>query len=99
MFSFGAGYGLWLGILAAQEKPFVEVYPQTWKARILHNVGPGKAASIRYARLVEPSIDLRPTERSRVDSDGMADAYCLAVYARHEWAVMQAVLASSGSFR
>jgi hypothetical protein len=99
MFSFGAGYGLWLGILTAQGKRFTEVYPQTWKARMLKGLGGGKEASIAFARAVDPFVSLRRTERSRKDDHGMADALCLARYAQSEWATMQAILVGSGSFR
>lgn len=99
MFNFGNGYGVWLGILAAQGTPYVEVWPRAWKARLgLKVFGTGKDASVRYAKTIDPGVDLRPTPRSRVDSHGFADAYCLALYARSEWRTMRAVLASSGSF-
>ena len=99
-FGFGAGYGLWLGILTAWGMPYVEVYPQSWKARLgLKAFGTGKDASVRYAKAIDPTLNLRPTLRSRVDSHGFADAFCLAVYARSEWRTLEAVRAASGSLR
>jgi crossover junction endodeoxyribonuclease RuvC len=48
-FSFGMGFGLWLGILAALEIPHQQVHPATWKARVMSGLGKEKDASRQIA--------------------------------------------------
>jgi len=41
-----------------------------------------KQSSIDFVKRKYPEVCLRKTERSRTDSDGMAEAICIALYAR-----------------
>jgi len=51
-FSFGRGFGLWEGILAALGIPYQLVAPQTWKAVMLRDMPKDKnAAKLQAARL------------------------------------------------
>ena len=95
MFSFGLGYGLWLGILETLEIPYIEVDPRTWKKAILGGTPKDKQAAIDYVRRFHPTVDLKATPRSRKPSDGIADAVCLAEYARQAWKVRQLLEAKS----
>ena len=89
MFNFGRGMGIWLGMLAAMNIPFVEVDPRKWKKAILGGTPKDKAAAIDYAARFFPGVDLRATPRSRKASDGKSDALCLAEYARQTWKTRQ----------
>lgn len=89
MFSFGRGFGLWLGMLSALSIPFVEVDPRRWKRAILGGTTKDKAAAIGYVQRIHPTTDLKATPRCRTPSDGKADAICLAEYARREWKTRQ----------
>lgn len=85
-FSIGQGYGMFQGILSALEIPYEIVSPRTWQKALLVGLSKDtKSASILYAQRKQPSWDLKATERSRKPHDGLADAYCLAVYARKQY--------------
>ena len=80
-FSTGFGYGLWLGLLNAAGIAYEEVRPAAWtKSMLSGSTGKGKGAHILAAKRVFPGIDLRRSERARVDDDGIADAALLAMY-------------------
>lgn len=89
MFGFGRGVGLWLGYLSVMAIPFVEVDPRRWKKVVLSGTAKDKAAAIDFAARFFPAVSLLAKPRSRVPSDGMADALCLAEYARREWKTRQ----------
>ena len=55
--------------------------PKRWKAEFILN-GKDKAASVETCRRLFPGVALRPSERCRKDSDGMAEALLMAEYAR-----------------
>jgi len=80
MFNFGRGYGLWLGILAACDIPFVEVPASVWKPPMVGR-GADKAASrYRAAQLFPECSD----EFDRVKDDGRAEAALIAWFGRHQ---------------
>lgn len=81
MFTFGKGYGAWLGLLAAHGIAFQEVHPKTWKKAMLESVGKDKGASISRATSLFPGLQLVP-EGCRTPHDGMAEAALLAEYGR-----------------
>jgi crossover junction endodeoxyribonuclease RuvC len=82
-FAFGKGFGILLGMLGAFRIPYTLVTPQAWqKVMLAGEPKDGKAASIRVARRLFPGVSLRPTERCKVDNDGMAEALLLAEYGR-----------------
>lgn len=89
MFNFGLGYGVWLGLLQAFGIEHVEVDPRRWKRIVLAGTSKDKAAAIGFARTFFPTVSLLATPRCRVSHDGMADALCLAEYARREWKTRQ----------
>ena len=81
MFTFGKGYGSWLGLLAAHGIAFQEVHPNTWKKAMLESVGKDKGASINRAASLFPALSLVP-DGCRTPHDGMAEAVLLAEYGR-----------------
>jgi crossover junction endodeoxyribonuclease RuvC len=85
MFKFGTSYGEIRGALKWGMIPYQLVTPQAWKKAILAGTKKDKDAAIAYVRNKWPSLSLHRTERSRTDSDGMADAVCLSEYASHIW--------------
>ena len=64
--------------------PFEFVRPHEWQ-KAMHKGASGsdtKQRSLMAAKRLFPGVSLRPTEKSRKDSDGMADALLIAEYAR-----------------
>lgn len=80
MFSFGAGYGLIIGIAAGNDKPYTLIHSRTWKANMLRDMSKDKNASVIRAKQLCPDINLLPTERCYTPHEGMAEAYLLARY-------------------
>lgn len=80
VFSFGANYGIWQGLLAALSIPYALPTPQVWqKGVIVPSDGPDpKARSLAVARRLFPCVDLH-----RKSDHGKADALLLAVFARN----------------
>lgn len=81
-FKFGDGFGSLKTACVFLDLPFILVTPQRWKKVVLagYNWKGNKDASIVWVKQRYPAVSLRPTERSRVDSHGLADAVCLAQY-------------------
>ena len=82
MFKFGFDTGMLHGIVRAMGLQLITVAPQTWKKAILQGTDKSKQAAIDYCMRKYPQVNLMPTERSRKPSDGMADALCIAEYAK-----------------
>lgn len=82
MFTFGTGYGMILGALAAVGIRTELVRPQAWKKLVLAGTTKDKNAAIAYCRRAFPHTSLLATPKSRVPSDGIADALCIAEYGR-----------------
>ena len=82
-FKFGRQYGEIRGILIALNIPMIEVTPQAWKKKVLagQDWKGNKKASVQFCQKRWPKVSLLPKERSRVPSDGMADAICIAMSA------------------
>lgn len=76
-FSFGEGFGIWRGILAALNIPRDYITPQRWKKVMLDGMGKDKDASRLRAKQLFPSVDL-----SLVKHHGRADALLIAEYRR-----------------
>jgi hypothetical protein len=76
-FNFGAGFGIWKGVLAGLQIPVTLVHPATWKAAMLRDMPKGKGASILRAKQLYPgaagSLNLKKHH-------GRADALLLAHY-------------------
>ena len=83
MFSFGQSYGFILGVLAAFGIGYQLVPPRTWKSEfgLLHAE---KYGSVEVAKRLFPGVNLMPSERSRKESDGMAEALLIAEWARRK---------------
>lgn len=77
-FNFGKGVGIWIGLLAGCQIPYMEVHPATWKAALLHGMGKGKDASVVKATQLFPRT---ASELARKKDHGRADALMMAVYA------------------
>lgn len=79
-FSFGKGYGIWLGILGARSIPYLEVMPQRWQGRMLAGLPRGpqtKTSAVQRCKALFPTLPIK------VKADwGMADAALIAEYAR-----------------
>jgi crossover junction endodeoxyribonuclease RuvC len=82
MFTFGFVTGALHGILAALGIPIYMVTPQAWKKVILAGTPKDKLASIEYCTRVYPYVDLHATPRSTTMHNGIADAICIAAYAK-----------------
>jgi hypothetical protein len=78
-FSFGKGFGMWLGILAALNIPHQAVAPQTWKRVMLADGGKEKDASRVKAMQLYPHI---ADQLSRKKDHGRADALLMAAWAQ-----------------
>jgi len=75
LFSFGRGTGRVQALLELEGYQYQEVRPTEWKKVVLTGTTRDKAAAIAYCHRRFP--DLNPTNH-----DGIADAFCLAEYAR-----------------
>jgi len=78
VFSFGKGYGIWIGICAALKLPTTFVTPQRWKKVIMDGIPDKNAARLRAQQLypaVAPAMKL-------VKHDGRAEALLIAEYGR-----------------
>lgn len=84
-FRLGENYGTIKAIVRAMGVSLFEVPPQTWKKVILSGTDKSKAAAIDFCLKTWPGVNLLPTERSRMPSDGMADALCIALFGLQEW--------------
>jgi hypothetical protein len=82
-FTFGTGYGIWLGIIAALGVPSVRVDPRTWKKVCLKDVPKDDLAAqaASAGRAYPAAAPLLLTPRGRV-LDGRTDALLLAHYGR-----------------
>lgn len=81
-FNFGVSYGYLKGVLDCCQISYQEVPPQTWKKEFGLNTD--KQKSIEVCKRLFPEANLKPTERSKVDNDGMAEALLMAEYARRK---------------
>lgn len=87
-FSFGRGYGMWEGILAAFKIPYTLVHPVRWKKAMLPDMGKDKDASrLVVSRLFPASHALV----ARKKDHGRADAILLAEYARRSYTELRGV--------
>lgn len=83
MFNFGKGAGFIEGVLEMAQIPYQLVPPATWK-KIFSLLHKDKKASIEVCKQLFPGVNLLPTERCKKESDGMAEALNMAVYARRK---------------
>jgi crossover junction endodeoxyribonuclease RuvC len=78
-FSFGTGYGIWLGLLAALQVPHQFVTPQAWKKLMLAGGAKEKDAARLKAMQLYPCVADRLTLKKH---HGRADALLIAEWAR-----------------
>lgn len=76
-FSFGMGFGIWLGILSALEIPVDLVHPTRWKKVMFDGMGKNKDASRVRVMELFPSAEVTLKKHH-----GRADALLLAEYRR-----------------
>lgn len=82
MFTFGEGYGWLKGVMDSLQIRYQEIAPQTWKKEF--GLNSDKVKSIQVAKQLYPEADLIP-ENCRKESDGLAEALLMAVYARRKF--------------
>jgi crossover junction endodeoxyribonuclease RuvC len=71
MFSFGQGYGIWLGILACCDVSYELVTPQTWKRHMLCGISgkDNKAKSVIAAKRLFPECgQWKKKDHNRADA-------------------------------
>lgn len=83
MFNFGKSAGFIEGVLTAVGIPFQLVTPQKWKADL--GLDSDKAKSIAVCKQLFPGVNLLATPRCFRESDGMAEALLLALYAQRHF--------------
>jgi hypothetical protein len=82
-FKFGFYFGKVAGIVETRGLPLELVRPQAWQRQILAGTkGKTKDDAIVFAGRRFPAVSLKATPRSTKDHDGIADALCLAEFAR-----------------
>jgi crossover junction endodeoxyribonuclease RuvC len=74
VFSFGKGYGIWIGIIAALQIPMTLVTPQAWRKKLMQGK-PDKNASRLRAMELYPEIS---DQLKRKSDDGRAEALLIA---------------------
>lgn len=83
MFNYGMGFGMLRATLTALFIPHLLVRPRKWKDAVLVGTNKDKDAAIQICHRLLPDISLRRTPQCKTDNDGMADAICLALYAKN----------------
>jgi crossover junction endodeoxyribonuclease RuvC len=88
MFSFGMGFGIWLGLINALEISYALVHPRTWTKYMLEGApGEGKDRAFSVARRLFPEWKPRVSRKGdipKVEKE-KADAILLADYARRSY--------------
>lgn len=83
MFSFGKSAGFIEGVLQAYGIPYQLITPQKWKKEF--SLGHSKEDSVTVCKRLFPSVKLLPTDRCKKESDGMAEALLMALYAQRHF--------------
>lgn len=79
MFTFGMGFGIWKGIIAAFNLEHTYVSPAKWKRAMLIGVGDKKQASLQRAAQLFPSIT---SKLRRQKDEGRAEALLIATWGK-----------------
>lgn len=77
MFTMGHGLGVWEGLLAGMEIPYVKVTPQRWKKALMDGMGKDKDAARLVALRRYPQLAGHLTRKK---DHGRADALLIATY-------------------
>ncbi len=80
-FSFGRGFGLWEGIVAALSIPYTLVAPVTWKKSLMAGMSKDKGASRLRAMQLFPNL---ADQLQLVKHHGRADALLIAEHGRRQ---------------
>ncbi len=88
-FSNGYHFGVIKTILEIGEFSNVCVTPKQWQKDMFLGIrhlskGDTKGASIETCKRLFPTVDLRRTSKCKKDHDGIADALCMAEWARRK---------------
>ena len=83
LFKLGQSYGWLLGMLDAIGIPYQPITPQKWKKEF--GLTSDKTKSIEVCKRLYPDVNLKRTERSKKDDDGMAEALLMATYAKRKF--------------
>ena len=88
--AFMEGAGFIRGLVTANHMPFELIPPATWKRHFGIQLGKEytykekKLKDIECCKRLFPNISLRKSNRSKVDSDGMADSLLIAEFCRRK---------------
>lgn len=80
MFTFGKGYGIWLGILGALKIPYTLVTPQAWKKAMMAGMRNKDDSRLRACQL----FPLESLQFARKKDVGRADALLIAEFGRRK---------------
>jgi len=83
-FNFGKAYGSVIGVVNTLKLPLLFVQPMRWKKAVLDGLGRDKSDAIRFATSLFPKETFKASPACKVPHDGMAEATCIAEYARRE---------------
>lgn len=81
-FTFGEGFGVWIGILAALSIPHQLINPQTWKTSMMQGEAKTKDASRLVAMRLFPQVSDRLQLKKH---HGRADALLIAEFLRRQY--------------
>lgn len=79
-FNFGKSFGYILGVVEANSIPYQLVSPQKWKNHF--GITGDKSNSVLTAKRLFPNVNLFSTPKCKKESDGMAEALLIALYAK-----------------
>lgn len=82
-FTFGEGYGKIKGACEALGVSYELAHPQTWKREVLQGTDRTKQAAIEWVKRRYPGVNL--ARGGKVESDGIADALCIAEYGKRKF--------------
>lgn len=81
-FKFGTNYGIWKGMLAALNIPYMEPTPQTWQKGVIAK-SQDKAPAMAAAQRIWPDVELRGPRGGL--KHGRADALLIADWCRRQY--------------
>ncbi len=76
-FTFGKGYGIWIGILTALGIPFEEVTPQSWQGVMMNGIARSKDSSRKIAMQLYPQFH---DQLKNKNNHGRSDALLIATW-------------------
>lgn len=82
MFNFGKSAGFIEGVLTALGIPYQLILPKKWKVE--YGLNSDKVESVKVCKQLFPDVNLLPSSRCRKESDGMAEALLMALYAKRK---------------